>query len=370
MDKSPDTDHRGQQVRRRRLSPTSLLGFVVIIAIASAIGIVVSLGQRSTPRPVSATNAPDPTPPLVTSTPMPNVPVSGLGFALADDAASHQVMLFGGVGNYGNTWLWDGSTWTLAHPAVSPAGRFGASAAYDPETRTVLLFGGRLEAGTPVHDTWEWNGTTWIDLDSGAGGPQPGEGSDMAWDAASHQMVLVTGSGVISDPGATWVWDGTHWNHPRGAQLPAGAFYSPMSFDPVTDSLIAVACCVGPPPATGAVNSTWRWDGAHWILLPTPSHSPIEGTTMALDPTINRLVLCSCGVSPTTEYELLAWNGTGWTLLSSAPLPFLGGAEVSDSDHHALLLVGPPPATTGSGALPVQVWSLTGSGWHRVGTAG
>jgi hypothetical protein len=355
---------------RRRSSPTSVLGLVVIIAIASAIGIVVSVGQRSTPRPASTPSVPGPTAALATSTPLPDVPASGLGFALADDPASHQVVLFGGVGDYDNTWLWDGSTWTLAHPVVSPAGRFGASAAYDPETKTVLLFGGRIEPGTPVHDTWAWNGTTWLDLDSGAGGPEPGEGSDMAWDAASHQMVLVTGSGVISDPGATWVWDGTHWNHPDDADLPAGAFYSPMWFDPVTQSLLAVACCVGPPPATGAVNTTWRWDATRWTLLPTPAHSPIDGTTMALDPTLNRLVLCSCGVTTGQEHELLVWDGKAWTSVSSAPLPFEGGTEVTDSDRHALLLVGPPPVTTGSGVLPVQVWSLSGSAWRQVGKAG
>jgi len=46
-------------------------------------------------------------------------------------------------------------------PQASPEGRFGAAEAYDPQTKTVMLFGGRLEPGTPVHDTWAWKGTTW-----------------------------------------------------------------------------------------------------------------------------------------------------------------------------------------------------------------
>lgn len=366
MDNRPNPEP-GSRPGRRRLHPTSLVGLVVIIAIVGGIGIVVSLGHRSTTPPAPTPTVPGHTAPPATSTPMPNVPASGFGFAIADDPASHQVVLFGGVGDYDNTWLWDGSRWTLAHPAASPAGRFGASAAYDPETKTVLLFGGRVEPGTPVHDTWGWNGTNWLDLDSGAGGPAPGEGSDMAWDAASHQMVLVTGSGVISDPGSTWVWGGTHWNHPAGAELPAGAFFSPMWFDPVTQSLLAVACCVGPPPATAAADTTWRWDGTRWILLSTPAHSPIEGTTMALDPTLNRLVLCSCGVTPAPKHQLLVWDGTAWALLSSGPLPFEGGTVVTNSDRHALLLVGPPPVTSGSAVLPIQVWSLTELAWRQVG---
>ena len=268
---------------RRRLNTRSVIVLLGIIAVASAIGIVVSFGQRSPAR----ISDPAPTPfarQPITPSPVPLEPQSGDGFSVADDLATHQIVLFGGVGNYANTWLWDGSKWTLAHPQTSPEGRFGASEAYDPQTKTVLLFGGRLEPGTPVHDTWAWNGTTWLDLDSGAGGPQPGEGSDMAWDPAHKQMVLLTRSGVISNPARTWVWSGTHWTQPAGSALPAGASYSPMWFDPVTRSLLAVGCCVGPPPSTGAANTTWRWNGASWTLLPTPANPPINAVRAALDP--------------------------------------------------------------------------------------
>ena len=275
-------------------------------------------------------------------------------------------MLFGGVGDYANTWLWDGSKWTLAHPKTSPEGRFGASEAYDPQTKTVLLFGGRLEPGTPVHDTWAWNGTAWLDLDSGAGGPQPGEGSDMAWDPAHKQMVLLTRSGVISNPARTWVWSGTHWTQPAGSALPAGASYSPMWFDPVTRSLLAVGCCVGPPPSTGAANTTWRWNGASWTLLPTPANPAVNGSTMALDPAIGRLVVCACGTPPVRGSALFAWDGSDWTALPAGAPPVEGGTAITDYDRHQLLLFGIPRSAT----LPVQVWSLTGSTWGRLGPAG
>ena len=289
---------------RRRLNTRSVIALLCAIAVAGAIGIVLSLGQH-TAAPV-ARPAPTQLGPLpITPTPMPDSPQSGAGFSVAADLATHQVVLFGGVGDYPNTWLWNGSAWTLAHPATSPQGRFGASAAYDPETKTVVLFGGRLEAGTPVHDTWAWNGITWTDLDSGAGGPPPGEGSDMAWDEATSQMVLITSSGVISNPAETWVWAGTHWIHPAGAVLPAGADYSPMSFDPVSKSLLAVGCCVGPPPATGAVSTTWRWTGATWALLPTPGVAPINGSSMELDP----------AEQAPTAVRVWSVNGLGATVL-------------------------------------------------------
>ena len=68
-----------------------------------------------------------------------------LGYTAVDDPATRTVVVFGGVDDYDNTWLWDGTRWRLTHPSANPPGRFGASAAFDPQTSEVLLFGGRLE---------------------------------------------------------------------------------------------------------------------------------------------------------------------------------------------------------------------------------
>ena len=348
-----------------------MLALLCLIAVVGGIGIVIAAGRHIP----EATPSPRPSSPLPLTQITPSVvsddPQSGLLFSVADDLATHDVVLFGGVGDYGNTWLWNGLHWTLAHPATTPPGRYGASAAYDPATKMVLIFGGRTEPGTPIHDTWGWNGTTWIDLDSGAGGPPPGEGSSMAWDSTHNEMVLLTGSGVIGEPGGTWVWAGTHWSRPSGADLPAGAFYSPMWFDPAAKSLIAVACCEGPPPANGAAMTTWRWSGEAWSVLPTPTDAPVAATTIALDPRIGALVLCSCG-SPTRAGAVLrVWNGRTWTALAPAVLPVEGGTEITDQDRHELLLLGSPMANSVPGAVPVQVWALVGSRWTRIdGTTG
>lgn len=355
-------DERGQRARRG----VSVLALMALIAVVAGVGIVSSLGRHP------AAVAP-PTPignlPLVNVTPAPGTgePVSGALFSVADDLATHEIVLFGGVGDWDKTWVWNGTTWTWVHPVVSPPGRYGASAAYDPQTKMVMLFGGRTEPGTPVHDTWGWNGTVWVDLDSGVGGPAPGAGSDMAWDAALTEMVLTTSSGVIGSPGATWVWAGTHWARPAGGDLPSGASYSPMSFDPTTQWLIAVACCEDLPPVSGAVDTTWRWDGGAWSLLATPDDSPHNASTISLDPATNSLVLCTCDSSVPGESALLVWYRSGWISRSAGVLPIVGGVEVTDADRHELLLLGSPASRSASGAVPVAVWTLTGSTWHRIG---
>ena len=58
------------------------------------------------------------------------------GLGLSDNIA---VSVFGGIDSYNDTWLWNGTRWSLAKPSLSPAGRFGAAAAYDPATDHIYI---------------------------------------------------------------------------------------------------------------------------------------------------------------------------------------------------------------------------------------
>ncbi len=79
---------------------------------------------------------------------------------MAYDAATGNVVLFGGADvtghSLGDTWIWNGSTWTKQTPATSPPPQGQASMAYDAATGNVVLFGGDNLGGT-----WVWNGSTW-----------------------------------------------------------------------------------------------------------------------------------------------------------------------------------------------------------------
>jgi hypothetical protein len=142
---------------------------------AAVVVIIVAVTPGASGNAVVPTTA-SPTPLRPSLTPVPTRPVLGFGFTAADDPLSHQVVVFGGVDSYDTTWLWDGKGWSLAHPTLTPPGRYAAAAAYDPLTGLVMLYGGDLGSGSVVADTWAWDGTTWAELDSGTGGPPAGEG--------------------------------------------------------------------------------------------------------------------------------------------------------------------------------------------------
>jgi len=334
---------------------------IVLIAVAGAVGTVVAILQRplkpSPPRPTpTATPFPFPFPP----TPVTGGPVLGFGFSAADDPATHQVVVFGGVDSYDTTWLWDGPRWSLARPLVSPPGRFGAAAAYDPVTQVVMLFGGRLAPGQIENDTWAWSGTNWSEINTGTDGPPAGEGALMAWDDATRQMVLVAPAGM-SAGSETWVWAGNHWVPRPGGDLPMSAFGSGMSFDPVSHTLLLVSAI----PPTGAGTSAWEWGGSSWRELRANIAATTAGVGVALDPPTDRLIFC--GTKPgAPAAQLWSWSGVAWAPLVESQLPIQPEAETTDLNHGQLLIFGALTQPNQGSPQPLEVWLWSGHGWQRL----
>src|SRR5436309_145576 len=79
--------------------------------------------------------------------------------AMAYDSARGRVVLFGGSG-LGDTWEWDGTSWTQ-RASSGPPPRYKHAMAYDSARGRVVLFGGDGAAGPYLADTWEWDGTAW-----------------------------------------------------------------------------------------------------------------------------------------------------------------------------------------------------------------
>jgi len=308
--------------------------------------------------PVSVTPEPLPTPP-VSPTPVPHGPVSAFGFSVADDRASHRVVLFGGVDSYDDTWLWDGSRWSHAVPSISPPGRFHAAAAYDPSTELVMLFGGREESGALLNDTWAWNGTGWRELDSGRQGPSAIEGALMAWDEAARSLVLVT-PGTTGTGGETWTWNGSTWLRRTGGDLPTTPIAGEMAFDPVSRALLFVSPLT---PPSGVGISAWRWDGSSWHRW--PAVPPIATTGLTLDPSSGRLLLCA---EPTSAgpARLWSWSGAVWAPVPNSQLSVELDTEASDADHGQLLMFGFVAPSTQLGPQPVHVWGWNGRAWRQL----
>ena len=75
----------------------------------------------------------------------------------------NKVLLFGGHRArefYGDTWLWDGTSWTkVADDGPSPRGAAFIATVGDE----VVVYGGYDADGKGFTDTWTWDGLTWTE---------------------------------------------------------------------------------------------------------------------------------------------------------------------------------------------------------------
>ncbi|MDR2014094.1 MAG: hypothetical protein LBP99_00520, partial [Azoarcus sp.] len=162
---------------------------------------------------------------------------------MAYDAAHGQVVLFGGSGPtslLNDTWTWDGSTWTQQHPANSPSPRTDAMMAYDAARGQVVLFGGfdgYSDISGPLGDTWTWDGNTWTQQFP-ADSPPARYWGTMAYDAARGQVVLFGGTGENSVMGDTWTWDGGAWTQRSPATSPPARSSPSMAYDAARGEIV------------------------------------------------------------------------------------------------------------------------------------
>ena len=166
--------------------------------------------------------------------------------AMVFDPSTQTVVIFGGQDGSGNalgdTWIWDGTTWTEQFPPVSPPARFNHGMAYDPNTGTVVLFGGHTAAGPAFDDTWTWDGTakTWTQRFPFMS-PPARENPSMTFDATTSSVVMFGGSaapfGTVFYQD-TWSWDGTWWAQLFPATVPSNRYAATMALDAISQSVL------------------------------------------------------------------------------------------------------------------------------------
>jgi hypothetical protein len=129
--------------------------------------------------------------------------------ALAFDSSRGVTVLFGGFLQHspwssGQTWEWDGSSWSF-RDVPSPPPRSSHAMAYDQSRGCTVIFGGYYFDG-PLYffegDTWDWSGDAF--LERTGPGPEAREYTAMAYDVSRRVAVLFggwDGHAALSD---TW----------------------------------------------------------------------------------------------------------------------------------------------------------------------
>lgn len=286
-------------------------------------------------------------------------PAGRWSLATAWDAGRGRLVLFGGAGVVvrGDTWEWDGATWTRRDPANAPRPRYLAAMAYDESRRRVVMFGG-VATGTTSEGTWEWNGIDWNEVTT-PNRPSDRHSHSLTWDPVRRHVVLFggrerAGTGAALDD--TWAYDGLDWTRIRPASSPPARYGHGAAFDEARGRLVIYAGSGGSPH-----DDVWEFDGSAWTdvtpaIMPPPRNAPL-----AFDRRRGRTVLYGGAPAWNDTWE---WDGTAWR---QVPTPVDAGrranhALVFDATRGEVLAVGGqlPDPYLGTSSLA----AFDGTTWH------
>ena len=288
------------------------------------------------------------------------------GAGMSRDPVSGRLVLFGGYDNQhgalGDTWEFDGTTWTDASAQVgsSPSVRFNAAMAVDPLSNRIVLFGGmaapaRSNAWKFLRDTWTFDGQHWVQITSRLAVSPPGRGlPTIAVDPLSNRLILF--SGTAAD---TWRFDGTTWTNltPSLAASPPARYDACMGVDPLSKRLILF----GGHTSGSPFGDTWRFDGTTWTNLSdrlTASPSARYGCAAAVDPTTGRLVMFTGSDGHQDMNDVWEFDGGAWTklVLPAGADPHVReyAAVAQDSPRRRIVVFG---GAGGTGLL-ADTWAL------------
>jgi Galactose oxidase, central domain len=233
---------------------------------------------------------------------------------MAYDASRQKIVLFGGYGStlFGDTWEYDGTTWTQRFPTTSPAPRRYAAMTYDPIRHVTLLFGGDsgIAGNAPqLSDWWKWDGTTWTALSSG---PSARSWAGLTWDSARSRAVLFGGatSGVpLSD---TWEWTEVGWTQAGAGNPPARQIFS-IAFDAQRSRTVFYGGY-----NAGAAGGTWEY-ASSWLQA-NPSGAPPGqfAAPLVFDSVAQRVVLIG-GSNGSALATVWTYDGSTWEAWPSLP---------------------------------------------------
>jgi cysteine-rich repeat protein len=323
-------------------------------------------------------------------------PARGLP-ALAWDARSQQIVMHGGNSTRTDTWLWDGTNWTL-HPVAGPAmsephavnamrerelvvidrgktyrwdagwtlledsgppplPRFGAAGAVDIAGRRVVIHGGTEQTATTA-STLVWTGA-WQRFSNSVAGSSPGRVSNpaMAFDAARKEAVHFGGFNVTQNAvtNETWVFTTSWTQRTPAAPLPPARLDHVLVYDEARARTVLFG--------GQGLDDTWLWNGAQWSQAQPSAKPSARGQAGAAYDPVRKVVVLFGGLGATPLGDTWEWNGTTWTQRMVAGPPARAGHGMAwDPARKRIVLFG---GFTSMQTLNDQ-WEWDGQAWRPI----
>ena len=257
------------------------------------------------------------------------------GAALSYDPDRGLSVLFGGLtpNPSADTLEWDGAAWTTRNPADSPTPRAFAAMAYDPSRDVTVLFGGQNADGSvTLGDTWEYDGTTWSQRTIAGSNPPAGAFS-MVYDSARARIILWVDN-------VLWEYDGSSWALRAGSAITGSVVRRrpALGYDTARSLIVLYG---GRDAGNNVVGSLYEWNNVFWSFRSTAVNpGSVADAASAYDPARRRFNLFGGTGTSGPLNASWTWDGTTWRSVATVPPTRARGASAFDVRRNETVLVG------------------------------
>ncbi|MBL9078383.1 MAG: hypothetical protein JNL08_12810 [Planctomycetes bacterium] len=288
---------------------------------------------------------------------------------MAYDQGLGRAVLYGGwsgTAALGDTWSWNGRTWTNHGTDLTAGPRVQPALCWTPWLGTVM-FGGASAIGGPFYgDTLAWTGTDWL-FTLTAGSPAARYGHDMVLDTARSRVVMFGGYGAGGSLNTTHELVQTspfsqQWFQITTNGTPPARNSHRLAYDQRRQRTVLFG---GSDAAGIFLGDTWEYDGATatWTQrFPAVSPPRRWNHVMEYDPGRGVVVLsggygnplcgnfCASHLNDVWEYDGVTWRQR--TTGTTAPSGREGAASAYDVAHQRIVVQG-----GGASTYPTETWT-------------
>ena len=285
----------------------------------------------------------------VTSASAGGAPPEVFSGTMSYDAADGVTVEFGGCAPNAcpenQTWIFEDGAWTnVTDPYDAPPARYAASMDYDANLGGILLFGGVSASVSALGDTWLYRGGIWENLTALGASPAPRFGASMAFDPQPEENGSVLFGGYVESTGFTndtWVWQGwAGWVRLMPAIAPPPTGYGQMAYDQRGGFLLLFGCGLACSPS----DQTWElYSGQWWAIYPQGAIPPARAeAAMVYEPSDGAVMMFGGYALGTDLNDSWIFEAGRWYALSYpvAPAPREEAEATLAGPGNALILFG------------------------------
>lgn len=269
-----------------------------------------------------------------------------------------------------DTWIFRNGDWSQLATPNSPPGRTVTGAAFDPVRDRIVMYGGNTistdgkNTVTTLHDTWEFDGTTWNQR--GSDGPKISK-PIITYDNATNQVILLGLDETSSTKTATlmYLYDASAgtWNQAKPDGLPPCVNESQVAFDPETNSVILNG---GVCADSATTEETYSWDGTKWTKLDIKTVlDRTFGAGVAYDPTTRTLFQYGGTIAfGGSHIGTIAFHGGDWASLTDtfSPAPRSLPVVFNYPGNDVVYVYGGHDETGGN----EELWTYSNATWTQI----